>query len=1412
MKTVFIFLALPILALLLLGINAYPNRIRLSDSDELNPGAAGLAVPKSNSLTVHSENRNKRGVIVPLIIAAAWVTCFIFCGKKKGNQTPAPIHGNWGEWYDIGGCSTTCGTGSQQIQRVCENPPPQHGGKTCEGPSIDTRPCFHTPCPVNGGWSDWTKEGLCKANRQATEQLNCGKGVKEFTRACSNPFPEHDGMNCEGANTRYDTCDAGTCPGCFHPPVPQGVVYYAIASNFTEEEKEELKPDTVFRHDTVISFGCMNGYSLDVPPPGGLSFHPLQCHTGAWLGQSPSCSDINECTSNVHGCHPIRANCTNTVGGFSCYCKEGYEKDENGECKGVPVNGGWGVWTPSGICSKTCGSGVQRFERTCDNPQPKNGGYPCYGDDFKTEPCNTHCCPIHGKWSAWIDTPCSVTCGSGVRKRYRSCEGPYCGGEDCKGIKEIEEVCHEEPCRSCVLPSPSPGVQFHAKPGTVDFKNGEVLEYSCTKGFDFTFDTETKAYPAITCNTGVWEGDTPECKDINECETGTHSCFLDKSECVNTAGSFKCFCMKGFKLSADGKTCEDIDECALDNGGCKHLCRNDLGSYQCYCRDGYELDTDGFSCVHPSSECSELPTPKNGKKSCTMESYGLLCHLTCDPEYEFSSSYDASPQSCIDGVWRYEKDMFEIPDCESIWGTEITFDTFVADLGSCDTSADYNADATDLFDAATGEGDVSTTASCKASASGKRSTGTLVVTMRYTIRLPTNCNTRTCRTTYLRKLYARATKVRNLMNANSATVTITNVETSVSSVVRLTGRLQAARPKLTCARGSVLVKGLCTQCGKGYYYDDSVSPAKCAACPFNTYQDVSGSFSCKPCPAGTYTSTQGSKSLASCRAPCAPGSSSETGLVHCKKCPIGTYQNDSKAQFCYRCEFGLLTEKEGATSKDECRCPEGMYWQGCSRKCSCVNDGVCNVDGTCVCPRGWTGPDCSKPDPNAACQDSYFVRFVKNYRQEENRTILVLSSPTGPADIDWFVGQEVDGGVRASSVLNLDAQNVLAIPLDPKGPFVYEASLYPNDKSSLIGYNGEDSSADAFYGLPVQRLPYGETEEYRAVSVARASVAPASVLNSTVVVIGTENDTLVKITPSQDASVVASSADMPTFLLKGQVGSFTIQKYQTLQVFSIDDLTATKVSAHRPVVVYSGHECGNIPANKFGCDHMVKQLPPKSVWGRCYVAAPFLRRTVDYHLKVVVGEDDTSFNITCRNIEGVSFSQTIGPLDDGEVYERFVPAQDFCHISSNKPVMVTQFATGKQSDELGDPSMLVLPSTDDLVNEVTFYSMNLDNRNTYLHFATIIVPNEFSDPSLMILDEEPLSSSEYITTTLTTECGEFQVHRLEVSGGYHSLRHSTPEAGFTVNVYGLGSYVSYAYAPGMNQVMSCDRTPESYYG
>lgn len=59
----------------------------------------------------------------------------------------------------------------------------------------------------------------------------------------------------------------------------------------------------------------------------------------------------------------------------------------------IVVDGIWSDWSEVSECSVTCGGGVQKMERSCNNPAPLHGGKPCEGDKTQTQKCNEQACP-----------------------------------------------------------------------------------------------------------------------------------------------------------------------------------------------------------------------------------------------------------------------------------------------------------------------------------------------------------------------------------------------------------------------------------------------------------------------------------------------------------------------------------------------------------------------------------------------------------------------------------------------------------------------------------------------------------------------------------------------------------------------------------------------------------------------------------------------------------------------------------------------------------------------------------------------------------------------------------------------------------------------------------------------------------
>lgn len=46
---------------------------------------------------------------------------------------PTAVHGGWGKWGPMSGCSRSCGGGLKFAERECDNPPPANKGRYCIG-------------------------------------------------------------------------------------------------------------------------------------------------------------------------------------------------------------------------------------------------------------------------------------------------------------------------------------------------------------------------------------------------------------------------------------------------------------------------------------------------------------------------------------------------------------------------------------------------------------------------------------------------------------------------------------------------------------------------------------------------------------------------------------------------------------------------------------------------------------------------------------------------------------------------------------------------------------------------------------------------------------------------------------------------------------------------------------------------------------------------------------------------------------------------------------------------------------------------------------------------------------------------------------------------------------------------------
>ncbi|XP_078693842.1 von Willebrand factor D and EGF domain-containing protein-like isoform X3 [Branchiostoma floridae x Branchiostoma belcheri] len=343
-------------------------------------------------------------------------------------------------------------------------------------------------------------------------------------------------------------------------------------------------------HLTIMACPCENGGSCVPDMPRGRGSYTCVCpgYTGDVCE-----TELDECQSNP--C--VNGTCIDLVNGYNCTCAEGYigsrcDVTVDNRCALDPCfpdvscinleDGGFSCGRcPSGYIGNgydcedidECKSDMHGCLHDCNNLPGTyvctcSDGFVLIGDDcidvdecgLELDECSHHCTNTNGSYR------CGCPAGFALNPDERNCD-------------DVNE-CASSPCRN----------EGECRDG--------VNQYTCS------------------CARG-WVGTHCE-EDIDECTLTNHGCH----ECNNTPGSYECSCTDGYvvAIGAGGTSCQDVNECLLDEDVCSYVCINTEGSYYCICPPGYTPQTD--ECYQPTDPPIQISTAVGNdcrSTPCTVE-------------------------------------------------------------------------------------------------------------------------------------------------------------------------------------------------------------------------------------------------------------------------------------------------------------------------------------------------------------------------------------------------------------------------------------------------------------------------------------------------------------------------------------------------------------------------------------------------------------------------------------------------------------------------------------------------------------------------------------------------------------------------------------------------------------------------
>ena len=421
----------------------------------------------------------------------------------------------------------------------------------------------------------------------------------------------------------------------------------------------------------------------------------------------------------------------------------------------------------------------------------------------------------------------------------------------------------------------------------------------------------------------------------------------------------------------------------------------------------------------------------------------------------------------------------------------------------------------------------------------------------------------------------------------------------------------------------------------------------------------------------------------------------------------------------------------------------------------------------------------------------FWVGFLDNFASIELKTLELRITSTTATTFRVYN----QGGVNLFTTINIAANTSETVIFNPYTAYsfadqqILAQGIYveSDDPISVYALHTNGSSSDATVIYPVNTLG---TEYYALTHEAsgdpllvQVGLLPAAEFK----IIATEDNTDIEVIPKAETKQ-GNLPNVPFTITLNKGESYLIKAKYFLEGEE-GDLTGSKITATKPIAVFSGNIRSRVDSDWVGSNHHFEQLPSIETWGTSFIALPDVIGTTTPVLrsasrfKMIAQKDGTIITISQDPNSPIT-------LNAGEFYQLNPQANNTPRsIKSTAPILVGQLSTSNYDPATvwGDSYFIILAPNEQTVKNINFDAMSTFRINEY-HLSVL---TKTSNVNNILLDG--VNSLSFVPITGTA----YSYARYILNTGTHNLNNSNPtNDGFVAYVYGHGLSESYGYSIG----------------